>query len=104
MSLEEILKKSFAPFVMCSAAFADASFTYLNIGTYGIGVEANPVVKNLMEYTSITAGLAIPKLCSIAIISYIADKMNHLAGTSLMYGAGIVWGVGAAMNGYMIMS
>ena len=71
---------------------SDGFFTKLHIEKYGIGIEANPIMKFMINNFGIYNGLFVPKIIflSLLIFIYLKDKKKFI--NSLLY-LNIIFGI-----------
>ena len=77
----------------------DAVLTLESISKYGIEIEGNPLLREIVRHLGAVPGLLITKSFVIAVTLYTAYKMNKInyfiKGEYLLYGASIYWLIGA---------
>ena len=57
----------------------DGALTYLGVSTWGLGIEANPLVSSAMSYAGWAAGLTGAKLLAVAFgILLHLQRVHHL--------------------------
>jgi len=72
--------------------YLDGILTYLGVSTWGLTIEANPVVSSVMAYGGLGAGLVTAKLTAIALgIVLHMQRVHHLvAFLTLFYVAAAI--------------
>lgn len=77
----------------------DTVLTLESISKYGIEIEGNPFLREIIRHMGAIPGLLITKTFVIAVTLYTAYKMNQteylVKGEYLLYGASIYWLLGA---------
>ena len=100
--LEKINGFRIAVLLLLVSGAEDTVLTAKNIGTYGLDIEANPILRQLVEYWGLVPGLLYPKAVVFIVIVYTAHIMNKthypIRGEYLLYGASLCWLLGAVSN------
>jgi hypothetical protein len=100
--LEKINGFWIAALLLMVSGVEDSVLTAENIGTYGLDIEGNPIVRKLVEHWGVVPGLFYPKVVVFIVIVYTAHMMNKtrhtIRGEYLLYGATICWLCGALSN------
>jgi hypothetical protein len=70
----------------------DGVFTYLGVGIWGPGIEANPLISSAMAMTSVGAGVAGAKLVAIALgmLLHLLRVHNVVALLTVIYFAAAI--------------
>lgn len=90
---------------MIWSAIGDVGMTYLNLMRYGVEYEGNPIIRNLIDETSLGTGLIAPKAISAMTCMAVAASMDltekyNQKGKYLLYGAGLGSAIGFLTNWY----
>jgi len=100
--LEKINGFRIAVLLLLVSGLEDTVLTAQNIGTYGLSIEGNPILRQLVEHWGVVPGLLYPKVVVFIVIVYTAHMMNKtrytIRGEYLLYGASICWLCGAVSN------
>lgn len=74
------------------AQVLDGVFTYLGVRTWGLGIEANPVVSSAVAIAGLGAGLAVVKLVAIGFgaLLHVRRVHNLVALLTAIYVAGAI--------------
>lgn len=85
--------------LLIESGIEDTVLTLGSISKYGIEIEGNPVLREIVKHLGAVPGLLIAKTLVIVITIYTAymmNKMNYIIkGEYLLYGASIYWLCGA---------
>lgn len=85
--------------LLIESGIEDTVLTLESISKYGVEIEGNPVLREIVRHLGPLPGLLITKTLVIAITLYTAymmNKMNYrIKGEYLLYGASIYWLCGA---------
>lgn len=85
--------------LLIESGIEDTVLTLESISKYGIEIEGNPLLREIVRYMGAVPGLLITKTFVIAVTLYTAYKMNEMKyiikGEYLLYGASIYWLMGA---------
>jgi hypothetical protein len=85
--------------LLIESGIEDTVLTLESISKYGIEIEGNPLLREIVRYIGAVPGLLITKTFVIAVTLYTAYKMNKMnyiiKGEYLLYGASIYWLMGA---------
>ena len=88
-----------AAMLLIESGIEDTVLTLESISKYGVEIEGNPVLREIVRHLGPLPGLLITKTLVIAITLYTAymmNKMNYkIQGEYLLYGASIYWLCGA---------
>ena len=102
VALEKIVKEALPAVCMMAMGTADVVGTYYNVQTYGMEIEANPMLRFLFDYIPLIPAMAIPKLATVGVIEAVSRRSKKW-GDRLMYTAGGVWGAAAGLNAYILL-
>ena len=85
--------------LLIESGIEDTVLTLESISKYGIEIEGNLLLREIVRYMGAVPGLLITKTFVIAVTLYTAYKMNEMnyiiKGEYLLYGASIYWLMGA---------
>jgi hypothetical protein len=85
--------------LLIESGIEDTVLTLESISKYGVEIEGNPVLREIVRHMGPLPGLLITKTLVIAITLYTAYMMNKtnykIKGEYLLYGASIYWLCGA---------
>jgi len=85
--------------LLIESGIEDAVLTLESISKYGIEIEGNPLLREIIRHMGAVPGLLITKSFVIVVTLYTAYKMNKtnyfIKGEYLIYGASIYWLIGA---------
>ena len=88
-----------AAMLLIESGIEDAVLTLESISKYGIEIEGNPLLREIVRHMGDVPGLLITKSFVIVVTLYTAYKMNKMnyfiKGEYLLYGASIYWLIGA---------
>jgi len=88
--------------LLIESAIEDMILTLENISKYGIEIEGNPILREIIEHLGPVPGLLIFKTLVLVITIYTANKMNkmnyRIKGEYLIYSAAICWLYGAVFH------
>ena len=72
--------------------FLDGAFTYLGVSTWGLGIEANPLIRAVVTMTGPGIGLAAAKLMAaiLGIALHLRRVHNLVAFLTVVYLAGAI--------------
>lgn len=68
----------FAVLAFVIAQYLDGALTYLGLHTWGISVEANPLVSSAVSFAGVGTGLAATKLFAVSLGIMLHLKRAHL--------------------------
>ncbi|UCD04496.1 MAG: hypothetical protein JSW73_02590 [Candidatus Woesearchaeota archaeon] len=88
--------------LLVESGIEDTLLTLESISKYGIEIEANPILREVVKHLGAVPGLLSVKVLVLAITVYTAHMMNKtnckIRGEYLLYGASICWLYGAVSN------
>lgn len=65
------------------AQYLDGALTYLGLHTWGVAVEANPLVSSAVSFAGVGTGLAATKLFAVSLGMMLHLKRAHLVVAAL---------------------
>jgi hypothetical protein len=103
------IKKFLFKFFLATLAIfqiQDGLCTHVGVDRFGIGIEANPLIRCFVDAFGVHAGLALPKLFGLVLIAYILyyEKFSHKTSTLVLLFLVNCFYLYAAINWFIILT